>query len=293
VSISEQDLLPVVDRRGRILLSAPGRMVLSPNGHGGILLRLLEEGRLEALESSGVRHILYFHVDNPLASIGDPVFLGYHIKDQYEVTSKCVRRTDPGERVGLFCLSNGTFGVIEHSELGAEEREARADDGSLALWAANIGVHAFSMEFLARMRQDGVLLPFHALERATPYLTKKGKLVRPSQPNSVRFVAFVFDSIHFARRAGLVEVDRDEEFSPVKSASGPDCSPATAQRALTRLYARWIAEAGASLPPASAGGQEVPVEISPLYALDASELKEKLEPPLPVTGDGILLGGRP
>jgi len=292
ISLVVQDLLPVVDRRGKILLSEPGRMAMSPNGHGGILLGLMQEGRLEAMQNMGVRHIVYFQADNPLVNIADPVFLGYHIKNQSEVSSKAVRRVDPGERVGIFCLVNGTTAVVEHTELGEDDRKARLPDRSLALDAANIGTHLFSVEFLRRMHTERLQLPFHPVRCLTPHVKKGRKIVRPAEPNSVKFVAFVFDAISSSKRTSLLEVQREDEFSPIKHTGGNEASLLTAQRDLSQLYAGWLRAAYPELPEGVGTERGPAVEISPLFAMDAEELKEKLELPLPETTGGILLGGR-
>jgi UDP-N-acetylglucosamine/UDP-N-acetylgalactosamine diphosphorylase len=297
ISILPQDLLPVVDRRGKILLTGPGKLAMSPNGHGGILLHLLEEERLQAIESWGIKHLFYFQVDNPLVNLADSLFLGHHIKNQLQISSKAVRKTDPGERVGVFCQINGGIGVVEYLELSDEDRQMRLPNGELALSAANMGVHVFSVEFLREIQEGGLHLPFHAVERRTPCLGKRGKLVRPAEPNSIQFNAFIFDALRSATRTSILEVEREDEFSPVKNAEGP-CSPETVQRDLSRLYARWLKEARNSreLGPGAEDGQRA-VEISPLFALDAEELKEKLAScgsPLAnlPRGGNILLGER-
>ncbi len=298
--ITEQDLLPVVDRRGKIILCGPGRMAMSPNGHGGVILRLLDEGRLEAMESAGIRHIFYFQVDNPLVFMADPVFLGYHIKNQCEASAKAVQRTDPHEKVGVFCEanghSNGAVRVVEHTELSAEEREARLSDGTLALVAANIGVHVFSLDFLLRLREEGIQLPFHPVDRVTPCWSRRGKAVRPAEAHGVKFVTYAFDALRCAKRTRIVEVPREAEFSPIKHATGPVESPETAQRDLSRLHAGWLKDVMPRVDLGQGAGAEPLVEISPLYALDAEELREKLaekgEVPVPGAAGGILLGGR-
>jgi UDP-N-acetylglucosamine/UDP-N-acetylgalactosamine diphosphorylase len=66
-----------------------------------------------------------------------------------------------------------------------------------------------------------------------------------------------------------VEGDRQREFNPVKNAEGSD-SPETSRAALLRISRDWIEAAGGSVV------QGVPVEISPLFALDAGEVAEKI-----------------
>jgi len=317
ISLISQDLLPVVDRRGKILLSGPGKIAMSPNGHGGILLDLIEEESLAAYSAAGIRYLFYFQVDNPLVRIADPVFLGHHIKNQSEVSIKVVRKVDPDEKVGVICLVNGVLEVVEHTELCEEDRRRLAEDGSLLMSTANTGIHAFSMDFLTRMRDEAVQLPFHAVERATPSWAR-GKLVRAVKPNSVKFSLFIFDAIRKAPRANILEVERADEFSPIKCASGPS-SVETARRDLSRLHATWLRDALQELPEGAGKEGGPAVEISSLYALDAAELKTKgdipvtahAEPALasrgaasrnggkgsrPIDGGaqgGILVGGRP
>jgi UDP-N-acetylglucosamine/UDP-N-acetylgalactosamine diphosphorylase len=67
-----------------------------------------------------------------------------------------------------------------------------------------------------------------------------------------------------------MEVAREEEFSPVKNKEGID-SPETAQKAMVDLHRRWLGEAGVEVAPGAK------VEISPLFALNKEELREKLQ----------------
>jgi UDP-N-acetylglucosamine/UDP-N-acetylgalactosamine diphosphorylase len=289
VSFVAQSLLPVVDRRGKILLSGPGRIAMSPSGHGSLLLYFLDGERLEALESWGIRHIFCHQLDNPLVRVCDLDFLGAHIKHESEVSSKAVKRTSPEEPVGVFCQYNDSIGVVEYVELGEEDREARLPDGNLSFSAANIGVHLFAAEFIRRMHEEGLQLPFHAVERITPCLGRRGSVAQPKEPNSLGFKSFVFDALPMARRALVIEVPREEEFSPVKNPSGP-FSPQTARSDLSRMYARWIARVRPELREAIGSGAERPVEISPLYALDSEELARKPIGEIPQEGP-VLLGG--
>ncbi|MGQ9591141.1 MAG: UTP--glucose-1-phosphate uridylyltransferase [Planctomycetota bacterium] len=303
IAFVPQTLLPLVDRRGRILLSGPGKLAKGPSGHGGVLLQLLSDEVLAELEGSGVRYVFYHQVDNPLAQVGDPTFLGLHVKEGSEVSSKCVLKNDPDEPVGVFCQHNESAAVIEYTELAPEDRRARHPDGRLVFSAANVGIHIFSVEFLRRLRQENVQLPFHAVPCSTPCLNRHGDLVEPSSPNAIGFRAFVFDAIPFARRAVVTEVPREEEFSPVKrpasrpasgEAGGPEApEPGTLERArldLSRRSARWLRAAGFEVPEAFAEPPGRWVELSPLYALDAEELKRKGVQDFPAAGD-IQIGG--
>jgi UDP-N-acetylglucosamine/UDP-N-acetylgalactosamine diphosphorylase len=78
-----------------------------------------------------------------------------------------------------------------------------------------------------------------------------------------------------------VETDRAVEFEPLKNATGPD-SPATVRQRMSDLFAGWLESAGAVVPRRQDGSVPFGIEISPLYALDAAELKSKLPPGLKI-----------
>jgi len=278
VTFIVQEELPVVNFRGKILLAEPGRLAMSANGHGGVILRLLADDVFGALEVRGLEHLFYFQVDNPMVRIADQAFIGHHILRSCELSSKAIRKIDPDEKVGVFCGFNGGLGVVEHRELGEADRSRRSQDGGLEFSAANIGVHLFSLGFLRRLREEGLDLSYHFAQKKTAYVDRKGVRVVPRQPNSIQFECFIFDTIPKARSSMVLETARQEEFSPVKNATGQD-SLITARKDISRLHLQWLREAGAQTAP----GQDPepdPVEISPLYALDLQELKAKIAPGL-------------
>ena len=87
---------------------------------------------------------------------------------------------------------------------------------------------------------------------------------------------FIFDVLPLAERWTVVETSRREEFVPLKNASGPD-SPETVRQAQSDLAADWLERAGVAVPRKADGSAAVPLEISPLFALDAEELARKVD----------------
>jgi UDP-N-acetylglucosamine/UDP-N-acetylgalactosamine diphosphorylase len=79
-----------------------------------------------------------------------------------------------------------------------------------------------------------------------------------------------------ARKALAVETSRREEFEPLKNAEGEN-SPATVRQAMSNLYADWLNQAGIAVARRPDGSAAIPIEISPLFALDAEELRAKLQ----------------
>ena len=55
------------------------------------------------------------------------------------------------EPVGVFCLCDSKYQVVEYSELTQETAKKRNPDGSLTFSAANICNHFFTWNFLDRV----------------------------------------------------------------------------------------------------------------------------------------------
>ncbi len=284
-----QDEFPVIDRRGRFVLAEPGRLAMRPNGHGAALTQLVRDESFNELQVRDIRHVFYFQVDNPLARIADPTFLGQHIESGSDATCKMVIKENPTEKIGVFCLCDGVLGVVEYNELSDEEQRLSAPDGTLAFSAGNVAIHAFSTDFLQRIRDEKLTLPYHAIDKLTSIVDRDGARVVPEKPNTVAFETFIFDALAWSKKTLIVETDRFEEFAPIKYANGTD-SVATARRALGRLHARWLMESGARFADGSSGNGGTrtdgpAVEISPLFALDADELRAKISLPMEITSD--------
>lgn len=289
VRLFVQGQMPAVDRQsGKVLLAEKGQLALSPDGHGGTLAALAASGPdggpscLDEMRERGIRTIFYFQVDNPLAQIAEPSFLGLHRQAEAEVSFKVVEKVHPEEKVGVVVTVAGSPTVIEYSDLPAELAELRRPDGGLELWAGSIAIHVFEREFIERV-VAGARLPFHRALKKVRCLDSDGQVVEPGEPNAVKFETFIFDALPLTERWELVETDRAIEFEPLKNATGPD-SPASVRQRMSDLFAGWLEGAGAKVLRRSDGSVPFGIEISPLYALDAAELKAKLPPGTKVAG---------
>jgi UDP-N-acetylglucosamine/UDP-N-acetylgalactosamine diphosphorylase len=163
--------------------------------------------------------------------------------------------------------------MIEYIHLPKVIAERRQADGSLMFWAGNVAVHVFDVSFLARLAREKNVLPLHHSLKKVPFVNDAGELVQPQQPNAWRFERFIFDLLPHAANALLVEADRNECFAPVKNAEHEANDNArTSRTAISALHTQWLTAAGADIAPG------VTVEINPLFALDAAELKSKIKP---------------
>ena len=220
-------------------------------------------------------------MDNPLVKIADPAFLGLHLQARAEMSFKVIEKIAPDEKVGVVVTVDGKPQVIEYSDLPAELAERREPDGRLQLWAGSIAIHLFDLAFLRRLASGEIRLPFHRAIKKVAHIGDDGQKVSPESPNAVKFEQFIFDALPLAARWTLVETDRAIEFEPLKNATGPD-SPATVRQRMSDNFAEWLETAGAIVTRRPDGSVPFGIEISPLFALDAGELKSKITPGLQV-----------
>jgi UDP-N-acetylglucosamine/UDP-N-acetylgalactosamine diphosphorylase len=272
-----QGTMPALDRTtGKLLLEAPDRLFLSPNGHGGTLTALADSGLLDRLCGQGIRQIFYFQVDNPLVKIADPVFLGYHLQNRAEVSAKIVPKESPSDKLGNLVLVNDRCTMIEYSDLPESLAKQTDENGRLRIWAGSPAIHVFEVDFLKRVVGGEATIPFHVAQKKVPYLDASGNVVQPTEANALKFELFIFDVLPLAERVAVVETSRREEFYPLKNATGPD-SPETVRQAQSDLFANWLQQAGMTIPRNADGSAAVALEVSPLFALDVEEFAAKVD----------------
>lgn len=263
--IFQQGAIPAITIAGKLVLKGKHELFMNPNGHGGSILALQTSGSLAEMRKRGIKYIFYFQVDNPLVIIADPLFIGYHILKQADMSAKVLPKAGPEERVGVYGYINGKMGVIEYSDLTKEEMYAKDRNGNLLYNAGNIAIHVLSVEFVERLSANGLKLPYHVARKKLESHT--------GEIDGIKFETFVFDAFGEAERYAILEVERKDNFAPVKNKDGVD-SPATSQEMMIEQAAEWLEAAGVKVPM-RAGKPDGKLEISPLFALDRDDFVRK------------------
>ncbi len=269
-----QGTMPAVDvESGKLLLAAKDSLFQSPDGHGGTVAALASSGALEQMDDRGIRQLFYLQVDNPLVPIGDPEVIGIHLLAGSELTSLAVAKQTPQDKLGNFVSIDGRQQVIEYSDFPEEVAELRDEQGELKFWAGSIAVHVFEVEMLKRSLCESHTLPFHIARKKVPHLLPDGSEVSPKEPNALKFEKFIFDLLPTARRPIVVEFAEEDCFAPLKNAPGaPKDTAEYVQEMMVEQHHRWLQAAGAEV------AENISVEISPRFALDAQEVAECITP---------------
>ncbi|EXJ87543.1 UDP-N-acetylglucosamine pyrophosphorylase [Capronia epimyces CBS 606.96] len=267
VIIFEQGVLPCISNEGQILLEGKSKVAVAPDGNGGIYQALLLSGSRDDMQKRGIEHIHAYCVDNCLARVADPVFIGLSSSRNVDIATKVVRKRAANEPVGLIVQKNGKPDVVEYSEIDQQMAEAKDPSGRLKFRAANIVNHYYSFRFFESIEEWAYKLPHHVAKKKIPYMnTETGETVKPDKPNGIKLEQFVFDVFPFLpmEKFACLEVDRKEEFSPLKNTRGTaEDNPDTSKQDITEQGARWLRTAGAIVVSED---RDAGVEVSPLIS---------------------------
>ena len=206
ISFFTQGMLPFENQDGNPIEET------GPDGNGRALHHFVNSSIWKQWHDQGVRYLNFVLVDNPLADPFDGELIGFHDRMRSDVVVKCIKRTDPDEKVGIIIEQEGEVHVVEYSELSDDER-------SLKHPLANISLFSFTMDFVKQASE--ATLPIHRTLKA----------ISPGKPKAWKSEYFIFDVLSLAKKVDILLYPREICFAPLKNATGKD-SPETVQAAL-------------------------------------------------------------
>ena len=257
----------VTSESGDLILKNKSELFMNPNGHGGILGALTSQGYISQMEHLGIEYLSYFQVDNPLINMADPYFIGCHIDENSNISTKVIRKEFAEEKLGIAmqeCKSTKRK-IVEYSDIPEKIMKQQDENGNLLFNMGSTGIHIFSVSFIKKASSK---LPIHIAnkEMTLPNISNSDD---PEKKISVlKFETFVFDTIPLAKKAIFFETSRNEEFFPLKNKTGTD-SIETCIDGQINLYRSWLKDLGC---------KDIDkierCEISPLFAPDRASFLE-------------------
>jgi len=170
-------------------------------------------------------------VDNPLSKLVDEEAIGLAIEKGVMGLGKSLVKLNPEEKVGVFCTKNGRPSVVEYTEITDEMARATNEDGKLVYGESHMNCNMFNIKGIEKIGSNK--LPYHVAFKKANYIDKNGNVVTAKEPNAYKFESFIFDAFGKLDNMLIYRVNREEEFSPVKNATGVD-SAETAREAYNK-----------------------------------------------------------
>ncbi len=235
VMLFEQGELPLVDTNGKMLIGKDMKVREASDGNGGVFSSLRKTGMLSDMKERGVKWVFIGGVDNALLKMADVTLLGMAIDKNVQIASKSVVKVNPHERVGVFCKMNGHPKVIEYSELPEKMAEEVDNNGELRFGESHIMCNLFTIDAIEKISKEPLI--YHSAFKKNAYIDENGKEVIPTEPNSYKFEAFIFDSFELFDDIAILRGKREDDFAPVKNKEGVD-SPKTAKELYEKYWER-------------------------------------------------------
>ncbi len=221
VMLFEQGELPLMDTDGKLLIGKDLKIKEASDGNGGVFCSLRKTGMLSDMKERGVKWVFIGGVDNVLLKMADVTLLGMAID------------RNPKERVGVFCKMNGHPKVIEYSELPEKMAEEVDNNGELKFGESHIMCNLFTIDAVEKISKEPLI--YHSAFKKNSYVDENGKEIIPTEPNSYKFEAFIFDSFELFDDIAILRGKREDDFAPVKNKEGVD-SPKTAKELYEKYW---------------------------------------------------------
>jgi UDP-N-acetylglucosamine/UDP-N-acetylgalactosamine diphosphorylase len=238
----------------------------------------------------------------------DPIQLGYTHQQQLHTSLKACTKSNAQEKVGVIGKKNGLYNIVEYSELPPNLAGQLNPNGSLKFSHGHILMFMVRSEFLINLctgsaAQTNSLYhkAFKKIEHCDP---ETFDTVTPTEENGWKFELFLHGFLPMVQQGklGVLMVDRQTEFAPVKEANGPEKTsygydadplpdtPEYAKRMILAEAKNWLSIAekdGLKIDPETKGKIEVSFYLS--YAGENLNWLKMLCKRKPISGgDGYL-----
>lgn len=218
-----QDTLEIINTDGKIILDNFYTLKRASNGNGDIF-HAFKGSRLQKTLNN-IKYISVSGIDNIILDIVDPLFIGLTSYNKSDVASKSIAKQDLESNDWVFANVNNNVSIIDPKNLTEKMIKSKNKKGNYNYNQVNILAHIFSKRaFINASKQK---LPYHRAYKKNDYINEDGIKVVVKEPNSFKFEKFIFDIFKYYKKFTLLEVERNDEFAPIKAFTG-NATPETA-----------------------------------------------------------------
>lgn len=220
IDFFSQSSLPLLTTDGNLLYDKNNYIITGPDGNGRVLCHFFQSEVYTKWKEMGIEYVTVMVVDNVLTDPFDRELIGFHIKEENDITVKGILRENPHERLGVLVEKDGKIAVIEYSEMEAAEKEAKDGSGAIKHKVGNISFFCFSMSFIENKANEMANLPLHKAYKNIPEETLE--IHQLKQQKIWKFEYFIFDLLQLTNKSSVLVYPRSECFAPLKNRSGDE-----------------------------------------------------------------------
>jgi len=164
--------------------------------------------------------------------------------------------------------------ILEYIEIPKALAETSDENGKLIYSAGNICNHYINFSFLVKEILPNLMKTYHLARKKLTFLDPTSReVIHPISNNGYKLEMYIFDVFPLANNWIVMEVNREDEFAPVKNEPGnPADSPDTAKKLLSQQAIRWLEAVGAKIEDKSSMLDKI-IEISPTLSYEGEGLE--------------------
>lgn len=197
----QQSSLPLLDENKRPI------GIDGADGNGSFYRCFVQSGLADTFGQVKIKTVTITPIDNALANPLDPRWLSFHRKNGFEVSVRCIERSEIDESMGALVENDGRICVLEYTEIGSDRMRERTEEGRLKYQYAYTGLVSLEIDFIQRV--SSLDLPLHWVQK-----NRQEKLIWKGEK-------FLFDAFPHAKSIGVLCSAREECYAPLKTKDGP------------------------------------------------------------------------
>ena len=203
----KQKSLPILNIHGKLVLKSPSEILYASDGNGSIFQILKKSNILKQLQEKRIKYVQVINIDNILAKLFDPMFIGLMAKNNYLVGAKTLYKKDPNTNEYVFLkYKNHPFLCNVNTISSLENKKEYRDTFS--------GISIFHIDALKKLQN--IPLRYHRAYKAYSFYEPNGNFIKSDEKNSFKFEKFIFDGFfHF--KDMLIDRVNEDEFLPIKN----------------------------------------------------------------------------
>lgn len=210
----KQDMLPLIDVSGKLILEEAYKIKEASNGNGNVFVSMKKNGIIENMKQQNIEWVFFSGIDNVILEVVDPLLLGLTIANNKLIASKTLLKKNVEDKDWIFARKNGMPSIMNCCHLTSSMKTAKNEKGNFLYREINLLAHLFHLSTFDKIVSTS--LPYHRAFKKNTFINEEGMKQVPENPNTFKFETFIFDAFSLFNDIELLRVEPENEFAPIK-----------------------------------------------------------------------------